>query len=54
MKSDLSVHVGNAAVALCGAVKLADLRDLEALREGLPHTGPQTVSYRQPDFVALF
>lgn len=50
----LSVHVGDAAVALGGAVKLADLRDLEALREGLPHAGPQTVPHRQPDFVALF
>lgn len=52
--SDLSVHVGNATVALCCSVKLADLCDLEALREGLPHAGAQTVSYRQPDLVVLF
>lgn len=37
--SDLSIHIGNATVALSRSIKLADLCDLEALREGLPHTG---------------
>lgn len=54
LTSDLSVHVSNATVALCRSVKLADLCDLETLRESLPHTGAQTVAHRQPDLVALF
>lgn len=37
--SDLSIHIGNAAVALSRSIKLSDLCDLEALREGLPHAG---------------
>lgn len=47
LKFDLAVHVGDAAVALGGSIKLADLLDSETLDEGLPHTGPQAIPYSQ-------
>ena len=42
--TNLAVHVGDATVALGGAVELADLGHAEALGEGLPHVGPQAVA----------
>lgn len=45
--ANLAVHVGDAAVALCGTVELADLPHTEALRELLPDGGPQPVTHSQ-------
>lgn len=45
--ANLAVHVGNAAVALGGAVELADLPHAKALRELLPDGRPQPVAHSQ-------
>lgn len=45
--ANLAVHVGNATVALGGAIELADLRHTEALRELLPDGRPQPVTHGQ-------
>lgn len=45
--ANLAVHVGDAAVALGGAVELADLPHAEALRELLPDGRPQPVTHGQ-------
>lgn len=44
---DLAVHVGDAAVTLGGSVELADLFNAEALGEGLPHAGAESVTHSQ-------
>ena len=48
----LAVHVGNAAVALGGAVELPDLAYAEALRELLPDGRTQPVPHRQAHAVS--
>lgn len=45
--ANLAIHVGDAAVALRGAVELADLPHTEALRELLPDSRPQPVTHSQ-------
>lgn len=40
----LVVHVGEAAVALGGSVKLADAFDVETFHKLFPDIGPQTVA----------
>ena len=52
--ADLAIHVGDAAVALCCSIELANLCHPKTLCEGLPHTGAQPVSHRQPNFVSFF
>ena len=44
-------QVGDAAVALRGAVVLADLGHLEPVLEALPHLGPHAVTEHQPQLV---
>lgn len=49
----LVVEVAQAAVALCGSVKLCDLRDAEAPHELLPYGLAQAVAQRHSDPVLL-
>lgn len=51
--TDLAIHVGNATVALSCSIELANLRHLKTFCEGLPHTGAQSISHCQPNFVAF-
>lgn len=43
-RSHLVIKVAQAAVTLCGAVELCDLRDVEAVHELLPYGLAQTVA----------
>lgn len=51
--ANLSIHVGNAAVALSCSIELADLLHPKTLCEGFPHTGAQPIPDCQTNFVAL-
>lgn len=51
--ADLSIHVGNATVALSCSIELAYLRYPKTFCEGLPHTRAQPVSHCKSNFVAF-